>query len=74
MPPHCKESNKYNNRCPKTASTQTCIYTTQGMLMCNAKGNEVPDMAMELELNIHQPFYHQIIESVTRPDKLDKYL
>lgn len=52
-----------DNRCPKTFPPQTCIYTTQGMLMCNAKGNEVPDVTTNIDLNIYQPYYHQTIQS-----------
>lgn len=62
-------ANPYN-RCPKTLPPQTCIYTTQGMLMCNAKGNEIPDMVSDIELNTHQPYYHQAIENMLmRPEK-----
>lgn len=51
-----------DNRCPKTFPAQTCIYTTQGLLMCNSKGNEIPDVETDIELNIYQPFYHQTLE------------
>lgn len=51
-----------HNRCPKTFPTQTCIYTTQGMIVCNSKGNEPPHVTTDIELNIHQPFYHQTLQ------------
>lgn len=57
-----KPYNTPDNRCPKQFPTQTCIYTTQGLLMCNAKGNEKPDMQTDIDLNIHQPYYHQLIQ------------
>lgn len=57
-----KPYNTPDNRCPKQFPVQTCVYTTQGLLMCNAKGNEHPDMKTDIELNIHQPVYHQLIQ------------
>ncbi len=57
-----KPYNTPDNRCPKQFPSQTCIYTTQGSLLCNAKGNEVPDVKNDIELNIYQPYYHQLIK------------
>ena len=57
-----KPYNTPDNRCPKQFPPQTCIYTTQGSLLCNAKGNEKPDFQNDIDLNIYQPYYHQIID------------
>lgn len=59
------ESSENLNRCPKSFPTQTCIYTAQGMMLCNAMPTlvkEVPHMQMDIELNTRQPFYHQTID------------
>lgn len=65
LPTNCSiiqvEKNKIDNRCPKSWPTQDCIYTSQGLLICNKNGKEIPDIISDVNLNINQPFYQQTI-------------
>jgi len=50
-----------DSRCPKSLPAQNCIYTSQGMLICNKNGKETPDLTADIMLNQNQPFYNQTI-------------
>jgi hydroxylamine reductase (hybrid-cluster protein) len=49
------------SRCPKTFPVQNCIYTAQGLIVCNSKSKEIHNTTADIKLNINQPFYNQTI-------------
>lgn len=40
---------------------QNCIYTAQGMMICNKESKEMPNLTADIHLNTNQPFYNQTI-------------
>ena len=53
--------NSKDSRCPKTFPVQNCIYTAQGMMICNKDSKEIPNLTADIHLNTNQPFYSQTI-------------
>lgn len=60
-PSYTPNSPDKNSRCPKIFPVQNCIYTAQGLMICNSKSKEIPHTTAAINLNINQPFYNQTI-------------